>query len=522
MARKRLRMRQIREVLRLKATGLSHRDIARSCAMGAATVADYLVRATQAGLSWPLPEELDDGTLEARLYARPPDAARRDAPARPLPDPVALHEELQRAGVTLLLLWEEYRQGHADGLGYSQFCEHYRRWRKRLKPSMRQHHRAGERTFTDYSGKKPSIVDRTTGEVRKVELFVGVLGASSYTYAEASETQSLTAWQGAHVRMSEYFGGTTELWIPDNLKAAVTRPCRYEPALNGGFADMAEHYGVAIMPARVRKPKDKAKVEVAVQVVQRWILARLRNRTFFSLSELNAAIRDLLVDLNARRMRATGKSRRELFESIDQPALRPLPPTVFEPRDWKHCKVHIDYHVEVVHNFYSVPYQLVGQEVEARWTSAVVEIFHAGRRITSHVRASGRAKYVTKPEHMASSHRAHAEWTPSRLVGWASQSGPAVGELVERLMKERPHPEVGFKSCMGLIRLGKEHGTERLEAACRRALVLSSHTYTTVKNILSSGTDQLPLPIGQEVRSTLSLHENVRGGSYYDKEDIRC
>ena len=522
MARKRLRMRQIREVLRLKAAGLPHREIARSCAMGAATVADYLARARLAGLSWPLPEDLDDGRLEARLFARPPGAGGCEATARPPPDPVSLHEELQRAGVTLLLLWEEYRQGHADGLGYSQFCEHYRRWRKRLKPSMRQQHRAGERTFTDYSGKRPSIVGRTTGEVRKVELFVGVLGASSYTYAEASETQSLTAWQGAHVRMSEYFGGTTEIWIPDNLKSAVTRPCRYEPAINGGFSDLAEHYGVAIIPARVRKPKDKAKVESAVLVVQRWILARLRNRIFFSLAELNAAIRELLGELNARPMRATGKSRREQLESIDRPALRPLPETVFEPRDWKRCKVHVDYHVEVAGNFYSVPYQLVGQEIEARWTRSVVEIVHAGRRITSHERVHGRGRQVTKPEHMASSHRAHADWTPSRLIRWASISGPAVAELVERLMKEKPHPEMGFKAGMGLIRLGKVHGAERLDAACRRALALRSHSYKTVKNILSSGTDQLPLPIEQEMRSTLLPHENVRGGSYYDTEGPRC
>lgn len=521
MARKRLRMRQIREVLRLKATGLPHREIARSCAMGAATVADYLVRAKRAGLSWPLPEDMNDTILEARLFARPPDAAARDALARPLPDPATLHEELQRPGVTLLLLWEEYRQGHADGLGYSQFCVHYRRWSKRLKPSMRQQHLAGERTFTDFSGKRPSIVDRATGEVRKVELFVAVLGASSYTYAEACESQSLTSWQDVHVRMSEYFGGTTEIWIPDNLKSAVTKPCRYEAVLNGGFSDIAEHYGVAIIPARVRKPKDKAKVESGVLVVQRWILARIRNRTFFSLSELNAAIRELLVDLNGRPMRVTGKSRREQFESIDQAVLRPLPSTVFEPRDWKQCKVHIDYHVEVDGNFYSVPYQLVGQEIEARWTRGVVEIVHAGQRITSHERVHGRGRQVTKSEHMASSHRAHASWTPSRLIRWASQSGPAVGEFVELLMKEKPHPEMGFRAGMGLIRLGKEHGAQRLDAACRRALVMRSYSLKTIKNILSSGTDQLPLPIEQEIRSTLLLHENVRGGSYYDSEDIQ-
>jgi transposase len=354
MARKRLRMRQIREVLRLKAAGLPHREIARSCGMGAATVADYVVRATAAGLTWPLPDELDDGALEARLFPRGTEAPA----ARPAPDPAHLHQELQRgAGVTLLLLWEEYRQGHPEGLGYSQFCEHYRRWRRRLKPSMRQAHRAGERTFTDFSGKKPSVVDRATGVARKVELFVSALGVSSLTYAEARESQELASWQAMHVHMAEYAGGVTEIWVPDNLKSAVTASCRYEPVLNGSFADIAEHYGVAIIPARAGKPKDKAKVESNVLVVQRWILARLRNRTFFSLAELNAAIRELVDDLNERPMRATGKSRRQLFEELDRPALKPLPPMAFEPREWKRCKVHEDYHVQVADNYYSVPYQ---------------------------------------------------------------------------------------------------------------------------------------------------------------------
>lgn len=520
MARKRLRMRQIREVMRLKAQGLPHREIARSCGMGAATVADYLARARQAGLSWPLPEDVDDLVLERRLFPAP---SRPEAAARIAPDPVHVHEELQRGGgVTLALLWEEYRHGHPGGLGYSQYCEHYRRWRGRLKPSMRQAHVAGERTFTDFSGKRPGLVDRATGEVRKVELFVAVLGASSMTFAEACESQDLPSWQRAHVHMSEYFGGVTAIWTPDNLKSAVTSACRYEPTLNASFADLAEHYGVAIIPARARKPKDKAKVEAGVQVVQRWILARLRNRSFFSLGELNAAIRVLVDELNDRPMRATGKSRRELFELLDKPVLKPLPPMAYEPREWKRCKVHVDYHVQVAGNFYSVPYQLVGQEVEARWTRCVVEIFRGGQRIASHERASGRGKYVTKTEHMASAHRAHAEWTPERLVRWASRSGPAVGELVERLLSEKPHPEAGFRAGMGLIRLGKVYGPERLDAACRRALALRSHSFTTVKNTLASGSDQRSLPLEEDTRSTLQLHENVRGSAYYDTEGPRC
>jgi transposase len=512
-------MRQIREILRLKwVTGLTHREIARSCGTGAGTVSDYVRRARDAGLGWPLPEDLDDAALEARLF--PPPAP--GAGARPEPDLAHVHEELQRPGVTLHLLWEEYRQAQPDGYRYSQFCDRYRRWRKRLRPTMRQHHRAGERTFIDFSGKRPSIVDRRTGEVVPVELFVAVLGASSYTYAEACASQELPEWIGAHVRMSAFFDGVSEIWTPDNLRSGTTTPCRYEPMVNRTYAELAEHHGAVVIPTRVRKPRDKAKVESAVQVVQRWILARLRNQAFFSLEELNAAIRELLVELNDRPMRVLGKSRRELYESLDRPALRPLPARPYEPGTWKRCTANIDYHVDVEHRFYSVPYQLVGQEVEVRVTHATVEVFHRGHRVTSHQRLAERGRHVTKPEHMPSSHRAHAEWTPSRLIRWGKASGPAVGEMVERILAERPHPEMGFRAALGLIRLGKRHGAERLDAACRRALALRSHGYRTVKNILGSKVEQLPLPDSAEVRPRLSPHENVRGGAYYDTEDIQC
>lgn len=520
MATKRLAMRQIREVLRLKwATGLTHREIARACGTGAATVADYLGRAKAAGLSWPLPEEMDDGALESRLFPAPAPGSG----ARPEPDLAHVHEELQRDGVTLHLLWEEYRQGHADGYGYSQFCEKYRRFRKRLRPTMRQVHRAGERTWLDFSGKRPSIVDRHTGEVRPVELFVAVLGASSLTYAEACASQQLPEWVGVHERMSSYFGGVTEIWTPDNLKSGITKPCRYEPMVNRTYADLAEHYGVVVIPARAGKPRDKAKVESGVLVVQRWILGRLRNRTFFSLAELNAAIAELLVELNERPMKRLGRSRRELFASLDEPVLRPLPPAPYEAAAWKKCTVNIDYHVEVEGNYYSVPYQLVGQVVDVRFSHATVEIFHEHRRVTSHERlVGGRGRHVTKREHMPSSHRAHVEWTPSRLIRWGQAAGASVGEMVEKILADRPHPEMGFRSALGLIRLGKRHGAERLDAACRRALALRSISYRTVKNILSSGVEQLPLPEAGEVRSPLSSHENVRGGAYYEAEDARC
>ena len=407
----RLSMRKIREVLRLKhEQGLTHRAVAQACTVGVGTVTLYLRRARALGLAWPLPAELDDAALEARLFPRA--APVRD---RVRPDCGWIHRELKRVGVTLQLLWEEYAQAHPHGYRYSQFCEIYRQWARRLRPSMRQVHRAGEKTFLDFSGKKPTVVDRRTGEERAVELFVAVLGASTYTYAEATATQQLPDWVAAHTRMVEFFGGATALWVPDQLKSAITRPCRYEPGVNRTYEDLAAHYDAVVVPARPAKARDKAKVEASVLVAQRWILARLRDQTFFSLAALNAAIRPLLAELNDRPLQQLGVSRRALFERLDQPALRPRPATRYVLAEWKPCRVNIDYHVEVARHPYSVPYQLIHELVEARSTTTTVELFHKGRRITSHRRRYD-GQPSTKPEHMPSAHRAHAEWTPSRLI----------------------------------------------------------------------------------------------------------
>lgn len=517
MAAKRLSMRKIREVLRLKwGRGLSHRAIAKACAVGVGTVSDYLSRASAAGVSWPLPEELDDGALEARLFSVA-DRSRE----RTLPDFAAIHQELRRKGVTLSLLWMEYAASHPDGYRYSQYCELYRRWSRTVSVVMRQRHRAGEKTFIDFSGLQPTLTDPLTGDERKVELFVAALGASSLTYAEACERQDLACWTGAHARMSEYFGGSSEIWVPDNPKCAITRACRYDPGVNRSYVECAAHYGAVVVPARVRKPRDKAKVEVAVQVAQRWILARLRHRTFFSLGELNVAIRELLDELNDREMRDFGKSRRELYEELDKPLLKALPASRYELAEWSRPKVSIDYHVRVDDAFYSVPYQLTGKTVDARTTHATVEIFHKSRRITSHVRLFRKGDWSTKPEHTPRSHREHAEWSPSRIIRWAETSGKSVGQLVKTIMEQRPHPEQGFRASLGVIRLGKKYGNARLEAACMRALSLRSSSYRTVKNILSSGTDRLPLPGEREQRPTLPFHGNVRGGSYYRRSDAQ-
>ncbi len=505
----RLSMRKIREVLRLKhERGLSHRAVAQACTIGVGTVARYLQRATDRGVGWPVPAEWDDAALDAQLFPRPaPDRGRMR------PDCAWLHRELKRVGVTLYLLWQEYAQIHPDGYRYSQFCEIYRRWVRRLRPSMRHVHRAGAKTFIDYSGKRPTIVDRHTGEERPVELFVAVLGASSYTYAEATATQQLSDWIGAHTRMVEFYGGATGLWVPDQLKSAIRQPCRYEPGVNRTYEELAAHYGAVVVPARPYKARDKAKAEVGVLVAQRWILARLRHETFFSLAALNTAIRALLDELNDRPMQQLGISRRTLYARLDRPALQPLPPTRYVLAEWKPCRVNIDYHVEIARHPYSVPYQLIHELVEARVTPTTVELFYKGRRIASHHRRYD-GQPSTTPAHMPSAHRAHAEWTPSRLIRWAEQTGPATGQLVAEILRRRPHPEQGYRACLGIMRLGRTYGDTRLDAASARAVALGSYRYRTVKNILASAQDRLPLDAPAAATPT-PTHANIRGAAYY-------
>ena len=515
MATERLLMRRCREILRLKyESKLPHRAIGRACSVGAGTVSDYVRRAAEAGLIWPLPADLDDAQLEAKLFV----PAAPAAVGRALPDCNWVHQELKRTGVTLHLLWEEYRVEHPVGYRYSGYCELYRRWTRKLAPSMRQVHRAGEKAFIDYSGKRPVIVDRRTGQIIPVELFVGVLGASSYVYAEATSDQTLPSWVAAHVRMLEFFGGCPELFVPDNLKSGITTACRYEPEVNRTYGELAHHYGATVVPARAGKPKDKGKVEVSVLIAQRWILASLRNRVFFSLAELNAAILDKLRELNERPMQKLQVSRRELFDRLDRPALKALPVNRYEMGEWKPCTVNIDYHVEVDHNYYSVPHQLIYEEVEARFTHSTVEVFRNGHRVASHRRLSGRGRPSTLTEHMPRSHRAHAEWTPSRMIRWADKTGPATGRVVAEILKSRPHPEQGYRSCLGILRLGKSHGDERLEAACRRAEQLHSFNYRTIKNILAAGVERLPVESDNAIQPLLPAHDNVRGPAYYHKE----
>lgn len=506
-------MRQIIEVLRLKyEAGLSHERIARACGLSKGVVSKYLSLAQVQGVTWPLPEDTDEVRLEALLFpARTPPARFAE------PDYFQVHQELKTKGVTLQLLWAEYVECHGGkAYRYSQFCHHYRLWRGRQRRSMRQVHRAGEKAFIDYCGPTVPVVDPSTGEVRRAQVFVAVLGASSYTFAEATWSQSLPDWIASHQRMLRFFGGVPELLVPDNLKAAVTKADRYTPQINATYAELAAHYQTAVLPARPYKPKDKAKAEAAVLLVERWILARLRHQTFFSLAELNAAITDLLPALNQRPFQGRIESRQSLFEALDRPALRPLPATPYVYAEWRKARPGIDYHIEIDKRLYSVPHALVGVKLDVRITDTAVEVMHKGQRVALHPR-HGKSRFVTLTEHMPKSHQAHQNWSPGRFLNWASDIGPATRDVVQRQLKNRPHPEHGYRACLGLLNLSRRYSRDRLEQACGRALAIDSASYQSISSILKQGLDQLTLPLADDEPdlTELPVHTNVRGPHYY-------
>ena len=507
-------MRKLKEILRLRfEAGLSYRQIAAAAKVSVGVAVKYVAQAERAGLTWPLPENQDETAL-ARLLGQGP-----DVPARlnryAAPDGARMHQELKKKGVTLQLLWEEYRTIHPDNAyRYAQFCVHYRTYRDSLARSLRQTHRAGEKLFVDYAGQTVPVVDGGTGEIHPAQIFVAVLGASNYTYAEATWTQQLPDWIGSHVRAFTFFNGVTALLIPDNLKSGVSRACRYEPDLNPTYAAMAVHYGVAVIPARPYKPKDKAKVEVGVQIVERWILARLRHQQFFSLNELNQAIGALLQHLNARPFKKLPGCRRSAFEALDRPALKPLPATAYEYAEWKKARVSIDYHVEIDRHYYSVPHALVKRELDVRITAATVECLHQGKRVASHARSLRRGAHTTVAGHMPKAHQKHLDWSPGRFLNWAFTIGPATRDIVHWQLTHKPHPEMGYRACLGLLHLARRYSKERLEAACRRALAIGSPTRKSVISILEQHLDQQPLPLPPS-QAALPAHANVRGPEYY-------
>jgi transposase len=508
-------MRKIKEVLRLRfGLGLHQDQIARSCSIGQATVHRYLERAAAAHLGWPLPDDLDEQQLDELLFPNRP--LRTAAQPRPGIDFAQLHSQLQaHKHLTLQLMWEEYRETHPHGYGYSRFCELYQRWNRTRDVVLRQDHKPGEKTFVDWAGDTVPIYNRESGEATPASIFVAVLGASTYTFARAALGQGMANWIDCHVQAFEFFGGTTTLLVPDNPRTGVTRACRYEPDLNRTYHEVAQYYNIAVMPARPYKPRDKAKVENAVLIVERWILAALRHRRFFAIADLNDAIHELLERLNNRRFRKRDGTRTSLFNEIDRPALQPLPAERYVMAEWKTVRANIDYHVEIDRHYYSVPYQLAGQQFEARYTATTIELFHGGKRIASHVRNSAAYRHTTIHGHMPKSHQAHLEWTPSRLIHWGETIGPATAEVICTVLARKPHPEMGYRTCLGILRLAKTYSNERLEAASQRALQLQACSYSSLRSILKRSLDRQTM-LNPEPGKSGPQHENVRGPNYYD------
>lgn len=512
MATERLPMRRIREILRLRRQqGLSVRETARALGVSVGVVSKTASRAEKAGVTWTVAEGMSDVALEERLYGRPVSASDD----RPRPDPVYLHTELRRPGVTLEVLHLEYLEQHPTGLRYTAFCDVYRRWLAAASVTMRQVHKAGEKCFVDFSGRKASIVDPKTGQRMEVELFVAVLGASNLTYARATMSQKVQDFVSAHVHAVTYFGGAPTMWVPDQLKSAVVVACRYEPGIQRTYADFARHYGSAVVPARPYKPRDKAKVEAAVLVAQRWILARLRNETFFSIEALNLRIGELLEYLNDRPMKKLGGvSRRQLFERLERAALRPLPSTPYEYADWHKKTLNVDYHVEVEKHWYSAPFRLVHREVWVRVTAQVVEVFHLGDRVASHQRSFVPYKHTTDPAHMPEAHRRHSAG-PDGVLRWAESVGPMATAMVQRLLDINPVREQGWRSARGLQRVGEKYGAERTEQACGTALRFGARSYKPVERLLVLGRESLGLHDEDAPDAAAIQHENVRGPDYY-------
>jgi transposase len=507
-----IEMRKIREILRLKnENGLSNRKIAESIGCSKDSVNVIIGRVQAIGLTWPLSADMNDEVLEEMIYP-----SIQPKSIRPEPDWNYIHRELKRKHVTLMLLWHEYKRDYPDGLMYSQFCEKYRQWHKLSTLTMPQRHKAGEKLFLDWAGDTVDIIDIATGKVLKAFVFVAALGASNYAFAEAFLSQNLPCWIQANIHALHHFKGCPEILVPDNTKTAVDKPCFYEPVLNRSYQEMAAYYGIAVVPARIRKPKDKSKVENAVLNVERFILAALRNQKYFSLSELNESIFQRLHEFNHKPFQKMEGSRYTHYMETDLPSLRPLPQVDYELAEWKTATLHVDYHVEFGGNLYSAPYQYVGQKVDIRAGSACIEIFHKGVRIAGHPRSySLKRTYVTNPEHVPAKHRHLMQWNPERFIRWASQTGPYTSALVEKLLESKAHVEQGYRACLGILRLTKNYPAERMENAAKRALASHAISYYSVKSILEKGLDKLDAQ--NNVRELPLQHANIRGAEYYNE-----
>lgn len=509
MATKRITMRKIREVLRLHFEArLSVRKISASTKVSVGGIQKLLTKAKALSLTWPLPDGLDDVTLANQFYPR---ADTRPSQRFEVPDWPEMRKELTRKGVTKHLLWEEYTQQYPNRCySYSQFCDRYLNWLKKQKRSMRQVHKAGEKLFVDYAGQTMPIVCQATGEVRFAQIFVAVMGASNYTYCDATWSQSLSDWIDSHVKAFEFLGGIPDIVVPDNLRSGVSKACRYDPDVNPSYQQLAAHYGTAIVPARPRKPQDKAKAEVGVQIIERWILARLRHHTFFSLAELNHCIKALLLEVNHKPFKQLKGTRQTWFDAIDKPALAPLPNQRYQYTEIKHVKVNIDYHIQYDHHCYSVPHHLVGEKLELHAKENLIEAYFKNKRVVSHPR-----KYypgmTTTPEHMPKSHQKHHQWSPGRLMNWAQDIGGEVLIWVKSIVAQKQHKEQAYRVCLGLLNLSKTYSDQRLNNAC--AIANKQHVYRLkyIKDILNSNQDKL-IKLDEESSPSLpQYHENIRG-----------
>ena len=522
MARKRqgklLPMMKFREIIRLHELGRNQTEIARSCGVARSTVQDYTRRADAKGLSYASLCQISDSEAQVLLGKQ----TGAPVPAKEIAFST-VHQELSHKGVTLALLWQEGLDRGDWTLSYGQFCRRYNQWKGTQNLSMRQIHNPGDKLFVDYCGLTVPVTEFDSGAVTDAQIFVACLGASNYTYAEATPSQALSHWIGSHQRAilrrrgfaNVFFGGVPAAIVPDNLKSGVTKPCRYEPGITRSYQDFAEHYGVAIIPARVRRPKDKSKVEKAVQTVERRILAPMRHQQFTSFTELNAAIQTRLTDLNNRTMHSYGMSRLALFERTDQPALKPLPAYLFILASWKTAKVNLDYHIEVAKHYYSVPYWFVGRAVEVKVSEQFVEVFFDHRRIAAHPLSKACYRHSTLPDHMPPEHWAYKRQSKERFLAWAEQIGPQTHQQVGAIFEKRVHEEQAFRSIKGLQRLSTTYGPTRLESACRRANAFGMTGLRRLKAILKSHLDEVSIVV-EDANTSVVNHDNLRGQHYYN------
>jgi transposase len=508
-----LPMRKLREILRLKfELNRKHREIAAACRISPGTVSDLVARWKDHGLQWPT--ELSDHELDAIMYPPPEPRSRDLAPV--VPDWGYVHRELKRRDVhmTLKLLWDEYKEAHPDAhYGRSWFCKGYREWASRLEPVMRQVYKYGEKCFVDFAGDTLPVLDPATNEIRQAQVFVGTLGASNYTYCDVCWSQDIPNWLRLHVDMFHYFGGCPTVLVPDNLKAGVTKPCFYEPSVNISYEELAKYHQAAVIPTRVAKPKDKAKVEGSVLIVEREIIAPLRNRTLIGLAGAKEAVWEKLRALNSRPFQELEGSREQLFLEFEKPALSPLPRQRYDEGIWKTAKVHLDYHIAVEGHHYSVPFQHIGKKVEARMTLVTMEIFLDQVRVASHRRSFVKGGYTTDEAHMPEKHRRISGWTPDKILSWAENVAPEVRAACAAILESRSHPEQGVRACLGVLKLRKRYTPARLTAACRRALRSGMPSYQRLCSILENNLDSQPLPESPQRR--LGPHENIRGAAYY-------